>query len=197
MPTGFTAGVADGTVTDFKTFALQLARGMGALATMRDEPWDAPIPDSLEPSKYHMEALSKLRTEYRRVLNLTEQQCEVEVQKLTQEYYDAKAKAREEHDARKERYEDMIEHARNWTGAPEGIREFALKQLRTGRDFDCREPFKYYGKLPDADPEKWREAELGRLDREIMYHSGEYEKEVMRTSQRNAWIKKLKESLND
>ena len=52
MPTGYTAGVQDGTVTDFSEFALQCARNFGALVTMRDDPWSTPIPERFEASEY-------------------------------------------------------------------------------------------------------------------------------------------------
>lgn len=52
MPTGYTAGVKDGTVTDFKAFVMQCARAFGALIDMRDDPSDVPIPKSFAPSSY-------------------------------------------------------------------------------------------------------------------------------------------------
>src|SRR5438309_7441629 len=56
MPTGYTADVGNGKVTDFATFALTCARGFGALITMRDDPMDAEIPDEFPVDEYAMRA---------------------------------------------------------------------------------------------------------------------------------------------
>lgn len=50
MPTGYTADVGKGRVTDLKQFASQCARGLMPFVHMRDEPWDAPLrmPESPE-----------------------------------------------------------------------------------------------------------------------------------------------------
>jgi hypothetical protein len=50
MPTGYTAAVADGTITEFPDFAMQCARAFGTLVLMRDEPQDAAIPEKFEPA---------------------------------------------------------------------------------------------------------------------------------------------------
>ena len=61
MPTGYTADVMDGKVTDFKLFAMQCARAFGALVIMRDEPLNAEIPDEFSPSNYHFQELEQAR----------------------------------------------------------------------------------------------------------------------------------------
>lgn len=50
MPTGYTADLHDGKDVTFDQFVKQCARGMGALVTLRDAPWDAPLPERFEPS---------------------------------------------------------------------------------------------------------------------------------------------------
>jgi hypothetical protein len=195
MPTGFTASVADGTVTDLETFALTLARGMGALVMMRDEPWDTPIPDAFEPSDYYTKRLVELKAERERVEGLFGAQLEAEVQKLTDEYYEAEAKSRQRHEEQKQRYLDMIAKVEAWQGAPEGIKSFGLSQLRDSLNFDCREPFEYYGVLPDPDPENWKQQKLEDIEKDILYHAKNHAEEVERTESRNRWIKQLKESL--
>lgn len=49
MPTGYTAAVCDGKITEFPAFALQCARAFGALITMRDDAMNAPIPEEIKP----------------------------------------------------------------------------------------------------------------------------------------------------
>lgn len=48
MPTGYTADVQSGKVTDFAEYAMNCARAFGALVLMRDDPSDADIPERFE-----------------------------------------------------------------------------------------------------------------------------------------------------
>lgn len=63
MPTGYTADVASGKITSLRDFALICARGMGALVMMRDEPFDAPIPERFEPSVFYKKHLDEAKQE--------------------------------------------------------------------------------------------------------------------------------------
>lgn len=62
MATGYTCDVSDGKITTLRDFALRCARAFGALITMRDEPFDAPIPEKFEPhTDYHDKAIREAR----------------------------------------------------------------------------------------------------------------------------------------
>lgn len=194
MPTGYTAAVADGSITDLRTFALQCARGMGALVTMRDEPWDAPIPDRLEPStSYHDEQLSQARDELARLNQMTDAECaaaqaaELEAEDRGVAEY-AKRKAEQ-----LARYETMLAQVENWTTEAEGIRDFMLEQLRQSIDFDCRT----YEREPGSAlaPGEWRHERLKKLAKDIGYHEEQRAAEIARTENRNRWLNALRASL--
>lgn len=195
MPTGYTAAVADGSVTDFTTLAMHFARGMGALIVMRDEPHDAPIPDAFEPlTDYHDRELVKDRA---RLAELEAMDLPARTEACAA--YDAKVEADNAAEIAKStairnRYNSMIAKAVQWQGAPEGIKNFMLEQLRSGRDFDCPDnPTKYMPKtISVAD---WYREELRKASWGIGYHEGERAKEIARTAERNAWLKQLRESL--
>lgn len=196
MPTGYTAAVADGTITDLPAFAMQLARGMGALITMRDAPWDAPIPERLEPStKYHDEKLSEARKEHERIYSMKDAEAQSAADAEMAEFEANRAKAENENREQRNRYNAMIAKVVQWEGAPEGIKEFALEQLHSGRDFDCREPFRYWGDPPERNGAKWRASKLEKIARDISYHEAERAKEIARTEGRNAWLAQLRASL--
>ncbi len=195
MPTGYTASVADGTVTELKDFILPLARGMGALISMRDEPWDAPIPDKFKPSDYHANRVNELVAERQRLIGLEPENISAEILRECNEYDERKAKAEREQEEKKQRYNTMIEKVEAWTGSPEGLKGFALEQLRQSREFDCREPFRFWGTEPETNPDLWHEDKLEKNAKEIEYHAAENGKEIERTKSRNEWLKQLKESL--
>lgn len=60
MPTGYTAGVEDGTVTTLREYALTCARGMGACIMQRDDPMNEP-PKKQEPTDYHVKWLAEAK----------------------------------------------------------------------------------------------------------------------------------------
>lgn len=197
MPTGYTAAVADGTITDLKSFALQCARGMGALIAMRDEPWDAPIPERFEPSSYNADKLAEVQAELAALRAMSPKEWEdaahAEHQSRLASYEDWKRKNAEQ----RERYDAMLAKVREWTGAPEGLKPFMVEQLERGREFDCPEDRKWYG--PSLEPitgEEWKAEREQELMRQSAYHAGEHQKEVDRTEGRNAWIAQLRASLS-
>jgi hypothetical protein len=71
MPTGYTADVQNGTVTELRDFALSCARAFGACIMMRDDPPGTPIPDQFEPSSYYRIECEKAQAELSRLLTLT------------------------------------------------------------------------------------------------------------------------------
>ena len=197
MPTGYTAAVADGTITDLCTFALRCARGMGALIAMRDEPHDAPIPAAFEPqTRYHDEALVRLRAELDQLNGASpaEHAWHEKARRAEAEAYRAKYAANNA--AQKSRYEAMIAKVRAWTGAPEGLKEFMLEQLQQSVQFDCGGD--YLPAVPEeVEPAEWQALNKARILKDIAYHEGERAKEITRTQERNKWLSQLRASLSE
>ncbi len=195
MPTGYTAEVADGKITDLAPFVLQLARGMMPLIQMRDDPADAPIPERLEPSDYNAKKLTELRAERLRLTCMTADEAQAAADKTVAEYEAALAKAESEFVETRKRYDAMIAKVVDWQGGPEGLKDFAVEQLNRGRDFDCGHEFKYYSERPADNGSDWRKAALDKLRKEIEYHAIEDAKERERTIERNLWLSQLHRSL--
>ncbi len=195
MPTGYTAAVVDGEITELEPFVLKLARGMGALITMRDEPWDAPIPDVFEPSDYSAKRLREAQERHAEILAMTESECQkaalaeyVQIKEDEKSYLAKKEIGRE-------RYKAMMAKVEAWEGAPDGIKEFGLSQLRQGMDFDCPENPSYYKTAKKQTGAEWRAEQLKKCLRDIQYSASAHEEEVARAKERTAWVKQLKTSL--
>lgn len=195
MPTGYTAGVADGSVTEFEPFIWQLARGMGALVTMRDDHWDAPVPEAFEPSAYSADRLAELRTERERLYALSDAEAQAEADQEHSAYLAARGKYFADNAARRDRYEAMIAKVKAWTAAPEGIKEFALEQLERGLEFDCPTDPRYYREEPTRDGAEWKRGKLAKVGKSVEYHAEQDAKERARTEGRNAWLRQLRRSL--
>lgn len=195
MPTGYTADVADGKITDLRSFALQCARGMGALIMMRDEPWDAPIPERFEPSDFYAKHLQEAKAERQRIYNMTDAEADAAAAAEFDEKEAREAKWRADRAEQRARYQAMIDLVEPWQRAPEGLKEFMLEQLRTGMEFDCPAEGTFYDEPKRRSGSEWRAEKLERVGRDILRYAEEDAKERARTDARNAWIAQLRAAL--
>ena len=194
MPTGYTAAIKDG--ISFEEFALGCARAFGALVTMRDEPSDAEIPDSFEPSDYHAKMLeeAKNRLHYLQCLSLedagilAEQQHKDESARLS--------KRLEENSALMASYRAMLEQAKAWTPPSSdhvNLKEFMVGQIEESIRFDdCSE---YCEPPPKKSGEQWRADQIKAAEWSVSYHEKEHKAEVARCKERTEWVKDLRSSL--
>lgn len=196
MPTGYTADVSDGKVTDLRTFAMMCARDFGALITMRDEPADAPIPDEFKPSDFY----SKLADEARTKLAALEAMSPDEVQAAAKAHDAARLAEWETRRAKRaetrQRYLDMMAQAMAWkppTSQHDGLRRFMIEQLKQSIDFDCNDK---YDRKPEpiTDADMWHAGEIARLTKEIRRCTESQEKENQRSAERTAWVRALRDS---
>jgi hypothetical protein len=194
MPTGYTAGIANGTVTDLRAFALTCARGMGALIMMRDEPLDAPIPEQFEPSDYHRKELDKAVARLTELKAMTPEQIEEGAASWNKTNETFRLQRVRKNQETRDRYDRLIAETEAWQGAPDGLKEFMLEQLRSSRDFDTSdEPLKYCE--PSRSPVEWWASECKSAAWEVEYHSKEDAAERRRTDERNAWLAQLRAAL--
>lgn len=196
MPTGYTADVQSGKVTDFREFAWQCARAFGALILMRDDPTGAPIPQRFEPeTKFYdrmIEDGKKARAE------LKDMSIEHAAKEAAAEHRDALAawnSRRIERDAEKLRYLSMIEKVQAWQPpSPEhqGMKDFMLEQLNSSLKFDCTE---YSGPPEPMTATAWLARKNEKAVRDISYGIENREREIERTESRNRWLAQLRDSL--
>lgn len=194
MPTGYTADVVDGKITEFSDFAMTCARAFGALIDLRDEPMGAPIPDAIVPNtKYRDEQIAAAMKRLG------------EIQAMTNAEADAAAKAEHE-EAMRYRYEylaqkevegarlnAMLAKVRSWTPPTpdhEEMKRFMIDQLTISMPGD------YAPAIPVLlDGAAWRKQTGDKLARDIVHHRGERAKEVERAAGRSEWLKSLRDSL--
>lgn len=195
MPTGYTADVADGKVSDFPAFALRCARNFGALIMMRDDPMDAPIPDEFNGGSYHEEALDRARQGLAELADITDEQCQ---SRADSEYADAllaNAKTRAKYAEQRARYEAMLANVRAWVPPTKdhvGLKDFMIQQLEESIRFDCSYEPSEPKHLTGAE---WKDERAIRLACDIEYHTTERAKDRHRNNERTAWVRDLKASL--
>lgn len=195
MPTGYTADVGDGKVTDFNTFALRCARAMGALIMMRDDDMDAPIPEEFKPSDYNAKALVQARADLVAAEAMSLVEAEAAAEAEHSEALKSWRESRERTKATLARYQAMRAKVFDWqppTADHVEFRKFMVDQLDESIRFDCND----YGKPKMAvPPEAWRDARIEKAKRDIAYHEEAHAKELERTKSRNEWVRALRESL--
>lgn len=198
MPTGYTADVCDGKITDFKDFAIRCARNFGACVMMREDPLDAPIPEAFQPSDYYQKALEKNRAALDRLVKMTSQECDAEERKERGEALHAHQTHADRCKAIRERLLAMRSRVADWTPPTsdhEGLKKFMIQQLDETLKYDGQPGTFYLDKASIRTGEEWRSDRIKELKHDIVYHTEEHRKEVERTNMRNTWVDQLRASL--
>ena len=193
MPTGYTADVESGKVTDFRTFALRCARAFGACIMQRDESLEV-LPEPRKESSYYLEALERARTRRETLEGMTPDEADEEAER---QYADAvtrinESKARQAVELK--RYAVMLEAVRAWrppTPDHQGLKDFMVQQIT--------ESTKYLGSSWDAPKRltgaEWLLAERAKVYKDTAYYADEAKKERERVGGANEWLRALEESL--
>jgi hypothetical protein len=196
MPTGYTAAVQDGEITEFSEFAMSCARAFGACITMRDDPADAPIPEAFEPSSYHAKALEVAQAE----LAALEAMTEAEQEAAARAAYEIEARAWDEYEDKKFqsrlRYVAMLEKVQAWSAPTPGhveFKNFMIEQLQESIDFDCH---RTSSKRPEpVETKAWLAEKRASLNRDIAFCANEQAEEIERARKRTEWVQALRNSL--
>lgn len=200
MPTGYTAPVKDGEITELEPFVLSCARAFGALVLLRDSD------QSLEATRRYVETGAYLDTsDYHERDLVTARQRLAELEAMTDTEADTAARAAADDVATRNqeieaeraesqrRYEAMIAKVEAWEPPSADhveFKEFMLKQLRESIDFDCH-PFA----LTVPEIAGWRERQIKEMTRRIARAEEEIEKQRERNEARRSWVEGLLDSL--
>jgi hypothetical protein len=193
MPTGYTADVADGKVTDFRTFALRCARAFGATVMQRDESLDVP-PAPRVPNPYYTEERQKAEA---RIRELSEMAA-ADAARAAEASYRAALASHEEYIkasvATHERYRAMLAQVDAWTPptaehAP--LKRFMREQIERSDTFGVYTPTAPE-RLSGAE---WRAREMEHAARDLAYFTKQEREERDRCAGANAWIEALYASL--
>jgi hypothetical protein len=195
MATGYTHIIGEG--VSFRKFALTCARAFGATIDMRDDPLDAPIPDTFTPSNYHLEALEKAKAELTEVIALTDEQ----IAELAIADYNAEVKAladsRAERDALRAKYDAMLDQVKAWevpTEEHQGLKDFMISQITESIEHDCNGS--YFDRTATLlSNVEWLEKRSTAIRWSLKYHTESHAKEIASTTSRSKWVNDLRASL--
>jgi hypothetical protein len=197
MPTGYTSEIYEGKEVSGKKFLMDCARAFGACVMMRDEPMDAEIPEEFQPSTYHKEQFKRAKEELKKYQSMTIEEAQKFVDEEYKSTVDYNKNAIKKSLELRNRYLNTLSEVMEWQPPTEdhnGLKEFAIKQLKESIDFDCSTSY-YDKKVTKYTPEEWLNIKICGCLRDIEYHTKENEAEIKRVSERNKWIKDLRDSL--
>jgi hypothetical protein len=199
MPTGYTAGVENGTVTDVKDYIIQCARAFGATIMMRDEPLSTPIPEKFEPSSYYVESLQRAEIRLAELKQMSDAEIEEEIESEYIKTVEQNKQSRERIQQENNRYQSMMKKVKEWaipTNEHQILKDFCINQLEISRTWYDSDLEKHYPTTPTKKSKgDWLSERIERCQRDIEYQKTEMQKEEERVNSRNVWIKQLRESL--
>lgn len=190
MPTGYTAPVVDGEITEVKDFATECARGIGAFMHQRDSGRAALRYPKPPVDTYYTTALNEAEAAKARWNSLSEEDKYAEWSKYviaqTSRLHEAKA----DKALKRARYERMLAkvHAIDVPAEIESFKNFMVSQLEESIQFDCDgEGFvdRYYEVL---DYPRWCDVKSQNVEREVRYYTDQIVKDNERYENQVAYI---------
>jgi len=195
MSTGYTAGIKNG--ISFEEYVLRCARNFGACITMRDEPFDKPIPEKFEESDYYKKKVENIKEKLQELKSLSD----AELQIIIDKEYENKIKDNQERilecKALKEKYDEMLYQVNEWNPPSKehiGLKNFMIDQINISYS-DCDYSYYENKKIIKLQIEQYKYEKEKELLKDLDYHMKRWKEEAERTAERNLWIKQLRESL--
>lgn len=192
MPTGYTHTIKQG--IDFKQFALDCAQHFGASVVQRD---GEQIPVELTVDDYHKRAAQEARERLKEILVMTAQERETAAKRAWEEAEAARVAELNMCRQLRESYESMLSEVLRWkppTRDHVGLKEFMKTQIIESMEADCDDSY-YTTPTLQRSGAQWAADEIARLNRTITYHNEAHAREAKRTTERNAWLRELRKSL--
>jgi len=196
MPSGYTAPVADGTMTDLTRFVLQCARAFGATIMQRDQPLDEP-PAFRTVSSYYAENIAREEKHLAKVLAMTDEECRLAAIEQWQRTSTEKAESKKNNETIRKRYLDMIQKVEAWTPPSDQhtrLKEFMLEQLNSGLSFDVMSD-DYFTAPPVMTSSEWKQQQIDLLEWNLTYSKRNMKEEQKRVDEANEWIALLYKAL--
>lgn len=198
MPTGYTDCIKDG--ISFKKYAMKCARAFGACIEMRDESWDAEIPDKFPISNYHLQKILEAKEKLKKLKKMKISEAENKAKKEFDEKMKYNLEAIKKNQELQEKYEKMLEAVRAWNPPSSDhveYKKFMETQITESIKFDCGGDYYIRNKPKPLSGKQWLEDQIEAAIHDINYHTKEHSNEVKRNTERNLWVKQLRDSLKN
>lgn len=199
MPSFYTSGVAEGTVTDVKDYLKTAARALGAFMHMKEDDTDSEIRHRTINSSY-FDRVKKAEDYIKDVSSWDHDRIVAEQRREKQEEIEwiesrlkERAKLRERYDAMELKVIDASHLI------PNELISFALNQLRESRQHDCDDSYdneRYTALVTDeTSPAEWYATKLANANSALQANRKYLIEEQDRVAESNKWINKVIDGL--
>jgi hypothetical protein len=184
MPTGYTAPVGDGEVTDLKEFAASCARGFGAFIHMRDDSGSAALrfPDPPDHS-YYSKNLARTKESLREWQSMSEEERYAKWSQYYNNTVVSNHKTMADKSVTESNYRNMLVQVVSIEVPPEleNFKNFMIEQLNDSIKFDCDSSFNQREPL---DYSTWCDSHSEMVLRSAVNAEKHYNEEVARYNER-------------
>ena len=203
MPTGYTAGIENGTITTGKDFLKLCTRAFGVAIELRDEPLSVPTPANFEPDTYYKKRLEEARAGYEEFKAMSFEDAKAEMLRAYADRIDMYKTMLENSLKRNEQYAKVRQEVEDWNPPTEDhceLKKFALKQI--DMCIDTQEQIDRYRKyaneqLDDSDSAVaeyiHEQTEVRRQN--VKRAKESWKEELKRTEGKNEWMNQFLNSL--
>lgn len=206
MPTGYTAGILDGTTKTFRGFAYQCVRNFGAAIHMRDEPLDKPY-EPAEMSSYHIGEITRLEEQLEALEDMSDEDLLGDQKRLLLKDFNYYRERLRQNLKDRATVALFLEKAKAFEAPTEdhnGIADFMVSQLEdevNSQDSDTE----YYIKgilrlldeIEDLDATRIRASRIESIKDSMSYHLTQKNADHKRVVERNKWVNDFFDSLEE
>ena len=203
MPTGYTAGIEDGTITTGKDFLKLCTRAFGIAIDLRDEPLSVPTPTKFEPDTYYKKRLEDEKANFEKFKAMSFEEARTEMIKAYKDRIDMYKSMLEGSLKRNKQYAKVRAEVEDWNPpTPDHIelKKFALKQI--DMCIDTQEQIDRYRKYANEELDDSDSAVAEYIHEQTEFHrqgvkraKESWDDEVKRTEDKNIWMELFLNSL--
>lgn len=203
MPTGYTAGIEDGSITTGKDFLKLCTRAFGIAIELKDEPLSVPTPTKFEPNIFYKDKIDREKAELEKCEKMSFEDARAKMVKYHEDMIRMYQRMAENSIERNKKYAKVRAEVESWippTTEHYNLKSFALEQIDmciiTQEQIDewleqANE------KLDDSDEavEKFINEHIKSCIKDVKRAEENWKEELKRVAEKNDWMEKFLSSL--
>lgn len=199
MPTGYTAYIENGKITNGKEFLTLCCRAFGVCVDMREESLSTPIPNEFKMNDYYEKSLLDKREKLEKAKRMTIEEAKQQIMSSREAGNKELTRIIKKNKQLGEGYSKIREEIIKWmppTTEHEGLKKFALEQIDISAP--SKDTMDYYIEAineKEPTPEEYIENNIKRCEEDLKYAEKRYAEELKRVADNNKWLDDFRKSL--
>lgn len=195
MPTAYTAGVEDGTVTEFAEFAKRCAHAFGALVDQRDDmKAEIQLP---EPSTYYRDRVAQAQAKLTKYLQWSLLDAQEDLSQIRQRNLEGYRESEAKRVLQRARYLDMLAKVHQWTPPTEdheNLKRYMIDQLTESMQYGTSK-HDWVDWTEEYNAATWLTYLTDEAEKDLDRYHQSWVEELQRTEDRRKWITDFLDSL--